>query len=59
MFDAGKLRSVESLNAAGQSLRVADVGRVVGIDIPVLTVRWVNRGRVDLVASLYSESYVG
>ena len=25
---SGKLRSVESLNAAGRSLRVADVGRV-------------------------------
>ena len=25
----GKLRSVESLNAAGRSLRVAEVGRVV------------------------------
>ena len=25
----GKLRSVESLNAAGQSLREAEVGRVV------------------------------
>ena len=30
MFDAGKLRSVESLNAAGRSLREAGVGRVVG-----------------------------
>ena len=28
MFDAGKLRSVESLNAAGRSLREAEVGRV-------------------------------
>ena len=41
MFDAGKLRSVGSLNAAGRSLREAEVGRVV------------------LVASRYSESYVG
>ena len=29
MFDAGKLRSVGSLNAAGWSLRAAEVGRVV------------------------------
>ena len=29
MFDAGKLRSVGSLDAAGQSLRAAEVGRVV------------------------------
>ena len=29
MFDAGKLRSVESLNAAGRTLRIAEVGRVV------------------------------
>ena len=29
MFDAGKLRSVESLNAGGRSLREAEVGRVV------------------------------
>ena len=29
MFDAGKLRSVGSLNAAGRSLREAEVGRVV------------------------------
>ena len=50
----GQLRSVESLNAAGQMLQVAEVGRVVGINVPVLTVRWVNRGRVDLFASLYS-----
>ena len=28
MFDAGKLRSVESLNAAGWSLQAAEVGRV-------------------------------
>ena len=27
MFDAGKLRSVESLDAAGRSIRVAGVGR--------------------------------
>ena len=26
----GKLRLVESLNAAGRSLRVAEIGRVVG-----------------------------
>ena len=69
MFDAGKLRSIESLNAAGRSLRVATrndhpaafngqswlVNRCPGF----LTVRWVNRGRVDLVASPNSESYVG
>ena len=59
MFDAGKLGSVGPLNAAGRSLREAEVGRVVEIDVPVLTVRWVNRGRVDLVASPYSKSYVG
>ena len=59
MFDAGKLRSVGSLDTAGRALQVADVGRVVGIDVPVLTVRWVNWGRVDLVASLYSESLRG
>ena len=29
MFDAGKLRSVESLDAAGRSLRAAEIGRVV------------------------------
>ena len=29
MFDAGKLRSVEALDAVGQSLRAAEVGRVV------------------------------
>ena len=29
MFDAGKLRSVESLDAVGQSLQAAEVGRVV------------------------------
>ena len=41
-------------------LQVAEVGRVVRIDVPVLTVRWVNRGGgVDLVASPYCESYVG
>ena len=59
MFDAGKLRSVKSLNAAGGMLQVAEVGRVVGIDVPVLTVRWVNWGVVDLVASPYCKSYVG
>ena len=30
MFDAGKLRSVESLDAVGQSLRAFEIGRVVG-----------------------------
>ena len=30
MFDAGKLRSVESLSTAGQSSWAAEVGRVVG-----------------------------
>ena len=29
MFDAGKLRSVESLDAAGRSLREAENGRIV------------------------------
>ena len=29
MFDAGKLRSVGLLNAAGRSLREAEVGQVV------------------------------
>ena len=29
MFDAGKLRSVRSLDTAGQSSRAAEVGRVV------------------------------
>ena len=29
MFYAGKLRSVEALDAVGQSSRVAEVGRVV------------------------------
>ena len=29
MFDASKLRSVGSLNAAGWSLRAAEVGRVI------------------------------
>ena len=29
MFDAGKLRSVESLDKAGRSLRAAEIGRVV------------------------------
>ena len=32
MFDVGKLRSVELLNAAGQSLQEAEVGRVVECD---------------------------
>ena len=30
MFDAGKLRSVESLSAAGRMLWIAKVGRVIG-----------------------------
>ena len=30
MFDAGKLRSVGSLDTAGWSLQAAEVGRVVG-----------------------------
>ena len=34
MFDAGKLRSVESLSTAGQSSRAAEVGRGWSIDIP-------------------------
>ena len=34
----GKLRSVESLNAAGRSLREAEVGRGWLIEVPVLTV---------------------
>ena len=55
----GMLRSVEALNAAGRSLQVAGVGRGWLIEVSVLTVRWVNRGCVDIVASLYSESYVG
>ena len=55
----GKLRSVESMNAAGLSLQVAEVGRGWQIDVLVLTVRWVNRGSIDLVASPYSESYIG
>ena len=39
MFDAGKLRSVESSGTAGQSSRAAEVGRVVGRSIsPVMTV---------------------
>ena len=29
MFDAGKLRSVGSLDAAGWSLRAVEIGRVV------------------------------
>ena len=29
MFDAGKLRSVGSLDTAGRSLRAAEIGRVV------------------------------
>ena len=29
MFDASKLRSVGSLNAAGRSLRAAEIGRSV------------------------------
>ena len=29
MFDAGKLKSVGSLNAVGWSLRTAEIGRVV------------------------------
>ena len=55
----GKLRSVESSNAAGRSLREAGVGRGWLIEVLVLTVLWVNRGRVDAVASPYSESHVG
>ena len=30
MFDAGKLRSVGSLDTAGRSLWAAEIGRVVG-----------------------------
>ena len=51
------LRSVELLNAAGRSLQVAEVGRGWLIEVPVLTVRWVNRGCVDIVANPYSESH--
>ena len=29
MFDAGKLRSVESWDTAGRSLQAAEIGRVV------------------------------
>ena len=62
------MRSVESLNAAGRSLQKAEVGRVVGCSWMIvvgrsmsrfLTVRWVNRVCVDVVASPYNESYVG
>ena len=38
------LRSVKSLNAAGRSLRVAEVGRGWLIEVPILTVCWVNQG---------------
>ena len=57
----GKLRAVKLLNAAGRSLREVEVGRCWLIEVPVLTVSWVNRGGwgVDLVANPYSESYVG
>ena len=54
----GKLMSVELLNAVGRSLREAEVGRGWEIDVPVLTVRWVNGG-IDLVASPYSVSHKG
>ena len=46
---SGKLRSVESLNVAGRSLREAEVGRGWQIDVPVLTVRWVNRQYVGSI----------
>ena len=39
MFDAGKLRSVESLSSAGQSSRTAEVGRVVGYSWTVVAGR--------------------
>ena len=56
----GKLRSVESLNAAERSLWEAEVGRGRKSMSRFLTVRWVNRGGgVYLVASLYSELYMG
>ena len=46
MFDAGKLRSVESLSSAGQSSRAAEVGRVVGYSWTVVAG---SRGRSRLV----------
>ena len=50
MFDAGKLKSVEALDAVGQSSRAAEVGRVVAeIDVLVLTFRWY--GRVGVASS--------
>ena len=35
MFDAGKLRSVESLSSAGQSSRAAEVGRLISLVMTV------------------------
>ena len=50
MLDAGKLRSVGSLDTVGQSSRAAEVGRAVAesrsrsqVDVPVLRFRWYGR----------------
>ena len=52
MFDAGKLRSVESLDAAGRSLRAAEVGRVVGCNWTVDEGRWRRSSRGDTARCL-------
>ena len=62
MFDAGKLRSVGSLNAAGQSLRAAEVSQVVVCSWMIIARSWGrsshwlqlvdHRGKPRLVKSL-------
>ena len=44
MFDAGKLRSFKSLDAAGRSLRAAEIGRVIECNWTIVAVEsLVNR----------------
>ena len=45
MFDVGKLRSVESLNAAGWSLREAEVGRVIECSWVIVAGSWSRMSR--------------
>ena len=54
----GKLVLVESSNATGRSLREAGVGRGSLIEVPVLAVRWVNRGvSIELLARTASRTW--
>ena len=45
MFDAGKLRSVESLDVAGRSLRAAEVSRVVECSLMIVAESWGRSSR--------------